>query len=172
MPSPSSNYSVYQKWSFLRQSYVSTISELCRVRPMVRDTICYLHQAIHNKKKIIVEGANATMLDIDFGTCILTHTNIHKPLPSMFPCTVGTYPFVTSSNCTVGGVCTGLGIPPRDVTTVYGVMKAYSTRVGSGVMPTELLGVSAYIDTMCLHVLCRRLKSWVRGCETRGESME
>ena len=48
---------------------------------------------------------------------------------------------MTSSNCTVGGVCTGLGIPPRDLTEVYGVMKAYSTRVGSGVMPTELLGV-------------------------------
>jgi adenylosuccinate synthase len=88
------------------------------VRPMVRDTVVYLHKAIKEHKNIIVEGANATMLDIDFGT----------------------YPFVTSSNCTVGGVCTGLGIPPRDVTEVYGVMKAYSTRVGSGVMPTELLG--------------------------------
>lgn len=76
-------------------------------------------------------------------TLTLVHTlflllchHTHTSLP------IGTYPFVTSSNCTVGGVCTGLGIPPRDVTTVYGVMKAYSTRVGSGVMPTELLGVS------------------------------
>lgn len=62
---------------------------------------------------------------------------------------LGTYPFVTSSNCTVGGVCTGLGIPPRDVTTVYGVMKAYSTRVGSGVMPTELVGVSDQPCPVC-----------------------
>ena len=68
-------------------------------------------------------------------TCL----SLTNSLNSLSP---GTYPFVTSSNCTVGGVCTGLGIPPRDVSTVYGVMKAYSTRVGSGVMPTELLGVS------------------------------
>lgn len=59
---------------------------------------------------------------------------------------------MTSSNCTVGGVCTGLGIPPRDVTAVYGVMKAYSTRVGSGVMPTELLGVSEILDLSVAHM--------------------
>ena len=112
-----------------------------RIKPMVRDTVWYLHHAIQDQKKIIVEGANATMLDIDFGTQIHTHTHTHThtALPSV---SLGTYPFVTSSNCTVGGVSTGLGIPPRDISTVYGVMKAYSTRVGSGVMPTELLGVS------------------------------
>jgi adenylosuccinate synthase len=66
-------------------------------------------------RPLLVEGANAAMLDIDFGT----------------------YPYVTSSNCTVGGVCTGLGIPPRLVGAVYGVAKAYCTRVGDGPFPTE-----------------------------------
>ena len=55
---------------------------------------------------------------------------------------LGTYPYVTSSNCTAGCVCTGLGIPPRDVTTVYGVFKAYTTRMGAGAFPTELKNVS------------------------------
>ncbi len=55
---------------------------------------------------------------------------------------VGTYPFVTSSNCTVGGVCTGLGIPPANIGDVYGVSKAYTTRVGIGAFPTEQLNVS------------------------------
>jgi adenylosuccinate synthase len=83
---------------------------------MVIDTIPYIHAAF-GSKKILVEGANATMLDIDMGT----------------------YPYVTSSNCTIGGVCTGLGLPPRKVKHVYGVCKAYSTRVGFGGFPTELL---------------------------------
>ena len=59
----------------------------------------------------------------------------------MFLCS-GTYPFVTSSNCTVGGVCTGLGVPPSYVGRVYGVVKAYTTRVGVGAFPTEQLNVS------------------------------
>ena len=119
------------------------------MRPMVRDTVFYLHQAIQEQKKIIVEGANATMLDIDFGVCVFTQTFV-LTLPSLSLYTyIGTYPYVTSSNCTVGGVCTGLGIPPCDVAMVYGVMKAYSTRVGSGVMPTELLGVSE-ISAVCV----------------------
>lgn len=54
----------------------------------------------------------------------------------------GTYPFVTSSNCTVGGVCTGLGIPPQNIGDVYGVVKAYTTRVGIGAFPTEQINVS------------------------------
>lgn len=54
----------------------------------------------------------------------------------------GTYPFVTSSNCTVGGVCTGLGIPPLNIGDVFGVSKAYTTRVGIGAFPTEQLNVS------------------------------
>lgn len=56
---------------------------------------------------------------------------------------VGTYPFVTSSNCTVGGVCTGLGMPPQNVGAVYGVVKAYTTRVGIGAFPTEQSNVRA-----------------------------
>ncbi|XP_017490845.1 PREDICTED: adenylosuccinate synthetase isozyme 1 A-like [Rhagoletis zephyria] len=75
-----------------------------------------LRPFIRQGKKILVEGANATMLDIDFGT----------------------YPYVTSSNCTIGGVCTGLGVPPRYLGEVYGVAKAYCTRVGDGPFPTEL----------------------------------
>lgn len=54
---------------------------------------------------------------------------------------LGTYPMVTSSNCTIGGVCTGLGVPPRSIGDVYGVVKAYLTRVGKGSFPTELHGV-------------------------------
>uniref|UniRef100_A0A3Q2KNI6 Adenylosuccinate synthetase isozyme 2 n=5 Tax=Equus TaxID=9789 RepID=A0A3Q2KNI6_HORSE len=87
-----------------------------RVKPMVKDGVYFLYEALHGPpKKILVEGANAALLDIDFGT----------------------YPFVTSSNCTVGGVCTGLGMPPQNVGEVYGVVKAYTTRVGIGAFPTE-----------------------------------
>ncbi|XP_038602558.1 adenylosuccinate synthetase isozyme 1 [Tachyglossus aculeatus] len=87
-----------------------------RIRPMVRDGVYFMYDALHGSpKKILVEGANAALLDIDFGT----------------------YPFVTSSNCTVGGVCTGLGIPPQNVGDVFGVVKAYTTRVGIGAFPTE-----------------------------------
>uniref|UniRef100_A0A3Q4AZ54 Adenylosuccinate synthetase n=1 Tax=Mola mola TaxID=94237 RepID=A0A3Q4AZ54_MOLML len=88
-----------------------------QIKPMVRDGVHYMYEALHGPpKKILVEGANAALLDIDFGT----------------------YPFVTSSNCTVGGVCTGLGMPPQNVGEVYGVVKAYTTRVGIGAFPTEL----------------------------------
>ncbi|KAG7492914.1 hypothetical protein MATL_G00020240 [Megalops atlanticus] len=87
-----------------------------RIKPMVQDGVYFMHKALHGPaKKILVEGANAALLDIDFGT----------------------YPFVTSSNCTVGGVCTGLGMPPQNVGEVYGVVKAYTTRVGIGAFPTE-----------------------------------
>nr|XP_042705549.1 adenylosuccinate synthetase isozyme 2-like isoform X2 [Chrysemys picta bellii] len=87
-----------------------------RIRPLVKDGVYFMHQALHGPpKKILVEGANAALLDIDFGT----------------------YPFVTSSNCTVGGVCTGLGVPPCHIGKVYGVVKAYATRVGVGTFPTE-----------------------------------
>ncbi|KAM9847217.1 adenylosuccinate synthase, like isoform 2-T2 [Aulostomus maculatus] len=87
-----------------------------RLRPLVTDGVYFMHQALNGpSKKILVEGANAALLDIDFGT----------------------YPFVTSSNCTVGGVCTGLGVPPSYVGRVYGVVKAYTTRVGVGAFPTE-----------------------------------
>merc|ERR1711971_800942 len=86
-----------------------------RVRPMVVESVSYLHKRLAEGKRILVEGANAAMLDIDFGT----------------------YPYVTSSNCSIGGVCTGLGIPPKFIGEVHGVVKAYTTRVGDGPFPTE-----------------------------------
>merc|ERR1712119_110794 len=88
-----------------------------RIRPLVVESVSYLNKKIKNNKKVLVEGANAGMIDIDFGT----------------------YPYVTSSNCSIGGVCTGLGIPPRAIGDVFGVVKAYTTRVGDGPFPTELL---------------------------------
>jgi adenylosuccinate synthase len=83
---------------------------------MVIDTVAYISCAIRSKKQILVEGANATMLDIDFGT----------------------YPYVTSSSASAGGACTGLSIPPTCIGHVIGVCKAYTTRVGDGPFPTEL----------------------------------
>ena len=106
-------------------------------RPMTVDTIAYLNEAIvDGTKKILVEGANATMLDIDFGTFhfLLLFESIDIFL-------LGTYPYVTSSNCSIGGVCTGLGLPPKYIGDIYGVVKAYTTRVGDGVFPTELKNV-------------------------------
>jgi adenylosuccinate synthase len=88
-----------------------------RIRPLVIESVSYLHEKLEGGKNVLVEGANAAMLDIDFGT----------------------YPYVTSSNCSIGGVCTGLGLPPRFIGSVYGVVKAYTTRVGDGPFPTELL---------------------------------
>jgi adenylosuccinate synthase len=76
----------------------------------------YLHQAQKEGKSILAEGAQGSLLDIDFGT----------------------YPFVTSSNTTAAGACTGLGIAPNQIGDVYGIFKAYTTRVGSGPFPTEL----------------------------------
>ena len=91
-----------------------------RLRPYVVDSVVYMHKAIATGKRVLVEGANALMLDLDFGT----------------------YPFVTSSSTSVGGVCTGLGIPPKMIGRTIGVMKAYTTRVGGGPFPTEQLNVS------------------------------
>ncbi|MGB0455476.1 MAG: adenylosuccinate synthase [Flavobacteriaceae bacterium] len=76
----------------------------------------YLHQAQRDKKSILAEGAQGSLLDIDFGT----------------------YPFVTSSNTTAAGACTGLGVAPNSINDVFGIFKAYTTRVGSGPFPTEL----------------------------------
>ena len=75
-----------------------------------------MSQAIKNGKTVLAEGAQGSLLDIDFGT----------------------YPFVTSSNTTAAGACTGLGIAPRKIDQVFGIFKAYTTRVGSGPFPTEL----------------------------------
>jgi adenylosuccinate synthase len=91
------------------------------MRSWITDVSVYLSEAIADGRRVMFEGAQGTLLDIDHGT----------------------YPFVTSSNSTVGGVCTGLGVPPRAVTGVLGVAKAYTTRVGGGPLPTELTGPMA-----------------------------
>ncbi|TFJ80152.1 hypothetical protein NSK_008709 [Nannochloropsis salina CCMP1776] len=85
--------------------------------PLIRDTIEFTNAAFDSGKKVLVEGANATMLDIDFGT----------------------YPYVTSSNPSIGSVCTGLGIAPNKLGEIIGTVKSYCTRVGEGPFPTELL---------------------------------
>ncbi|PWZ03617.1 putative ADE12-adenylosuccinate synthetase [Testicularia cyperi] len=87
-----------------------------RLRPHIVDGVTFIHTALAQNRKVLVEGANALFLDIDFGT----------------------YPFVTSSSTSIGGVCTGLGIPPASIGDTIGVMKAYTTRVGMGPFPTEL----------------------------------
>ena len=84
--------------------------------PYVTDTVQFLHDQLDKGANVLFEGAQATMLDIDFGT----------------------YPFVTSSNPTAGGACTGSGISPRSIDRVIGVLKLYTTRVGEGPFPTEL----------------------------------
>jgi adenylosuccinate synthase len=91
-----------------------------RIRPWVGDVSLYLSSAMAAGRRILFEGAQGTLLDIDHGT----------------------YPFVTSSNASVGGVCTGLGVGPNTIHAVLGVVKAYSTRVGEGPLPTELTGES------------------------------
>lgn len=85
------------------------------LRPFVRNTVVYLHRALERGKEILFEGAQGTFLDIDHGT----------------------YPYVTSSNTTAGGACTGTGVPPHRMDRVVGVMKAYTTRVGEGGLPSE-----------------------------------
>ena len=85
------------------------------LRPYITDTITLLHNALESGKKILCEGAQASLLDIDFGS----------------------YPFVTSSNPSIGGICTGSGLGAKDIGEVYGVIKAYSSRVGEGPYITE-----------------------------------
>jgi len=86
-----------------------------KLRPFVTNTVVYLHRALERGKEILFEGAQGMFLDIDHGT----------------------YPYVTSSNTTAGGACTGTGVPPHRMDQVVGVMKAYTTRVGEGPLPTE-----------------------------------
>jgi len=94
-----------------------------RLRPHMTNTIPILHAAWKAGKSLLFEGAQGTLLDIDFGT----------------------YPFVTSSNTTAGGSCTGSGLPPTAIDAVIGVCKAYTTRVGSGPFPTGDVGLSDYL---------------------------
>ncbi len=93
--------------------YLSAIAE---IKEYISDTTSFLNKSIRDGKNILAEGAQGTLLDVDHGT----------------------YPFVTSSNPTSGGACTGLGIPPTSIQNIIGVTKAYTTRVGNGPFPTEL----------------------------------
>ncbi len=88
-----------------------------KIKQYIINTSDYINQAIKEKKNILIEGAQGNLLDLDHGT----------------------YPFVTSSNSTAGGACTGLGVGPTHINSVLGVIKAYTTRVGEGPFPTELL---------------------------------
>ncbi len=110
-----------QMYGFTYENAEEELKKMKEWRPtvleMMRPTAVFLHEAREAGKAILVEGANGAMLDIDHGT----------------------YPFVTSSNATVGGVCTGLGLPPKALTEIIGIVKAYTTRVGAGPFPTELL---------------------------------
>jgi len=97
---------------------VSRFDQLAaRVAPLVTDTVGLLHSALATEAHVLLEGAQATFLDLDHGT----------------------YPYVTSSNPTAGGACVGSGLGPRDIDRIVGITKAYTTRVGAGPFPTELL---------------------------------
>ena len=98
--------------------YKDLLSYGTRMRRWTTDTSLFLASAMKDGRRVLFEGAQATMLDIDHGT----------------------YPYVTSSNASIGGVCTGLGVSPRAIGGVLGVAKAYTTRVGEGPLPTELFG--------------------------------
>jgi adenylosuccinate synthase len=91
--------------------------EAVRLKPFIRDTAMMINTATQDGKSVLIEGAQGTMLDVDHGT----------------------YPFVTSSNATAGGAATGLGLAPKKITGALGIAKAYTTRVGGGPFPTELL---------------------------------
>ncbi|MFN2523953.1 MAG: adenylosuccinate synthase [Mycobacteriales bacterium] len=109
---------VYNRKAFTVDEVVDDLLQYVdRIRPMVRDTSLLLNQALDRGETVLLEGGQATLLDVDHGT----------------------YPFVTSSSATAGGACTGSGIPPNRVDKVIAVIKAYTTRVGEGPFPTELL---------------------------------
>ena len=111
---PETDYEAKMNFDDLYATYTDYAD---RLKSYVCDTITLLHKALEENKKVVVEGAQATLLDIDFGS----------------------YPFVTSSNPTIGGILTGTGLSATDIGNVYGVIKAYSSRVGEGPYVTELL---------------------------------
>jgi adenylosuccinate synthase len=96
------------------------------LKPFVTNTVVLLHEATRRNAEILFEGAQGTFLDIDHGT----------------------YPFVTSSNTTAGGACTGSGVAPHRMERVVGVMKAYTTRVGEGPLPTESAEIADLLHGM------------------------
>ncbi|MBA3272318.1 MAG: adenylosuccinate synthase [Chthoniobacterales bacterium] len=107
----------------VNESYLAAGEKL---RPFVENTVVWLHRALKRGKDILFEGAQGTFLDIDHGT----------------------YPYVTSSNTTAGGACTGSGVPPHRMDVVLGVVKAYTTRVGEGALPTEDDGLAEMLHEM------------------------
>src|SRR5213596_1745760 len=109
-----------------REVYESYLAAGEKLRPFVGNTVVYLHRALERGKGILFEGAQGTFLDIDHGT----------------------YPYVTSSNTTAGGACTGTGVPPHRMDRVLGVMKAYTTRVGEGALPTEDPAIAGMLHEM------------------------
>jgi adenylosuccinate synthase len=111
---------IYNRKGFEVDAVVDELrSYVERLRPMVTDTSLLLDRMLTDGKTVVLEAGQATLLDVDHGT----------------------YPFVTSSNATSGGACTGSGIPPTRISRVIAVVKAYTTRVGEGPFPTELLDV-------------------------------
>jgi adenylosuccinate synthase len=107
----------------VNESYLVAAEKL---RPFVANTVVWLHRALQRGKGVLFEGAQGTFLDIDHGT----------------------YPYVTSSNTTAGGACTGSGVPPHRMDVVLGVAKAYTTRVGEGSLPTEDDGLADMLHDM------------------------
>ncbi len=98
-----------------KQANAQYLAAAKTIIPFLGNTVVWLADAVRENKEILFEGAQGTFLDIDFGT----------------------YPYVTSSNTTAGGACTGSGVPPNRISKVWGTMKAYTTRVGEGPFPTE-----------------------------------
>jgi adenylosuccinate synthase len=109
------DYDIEYNWNDLEKQFLDAVSFLKQFNLI--ESEYFLNQELRNKSSILAEGAQGSLLDIDFGS----------------------YPFVTSSNTVSAGACTGLGIAPRHIGEVYGIFKAYSTRVGSGPFPTELM---------------------------------
>ncbi|MCR5272686.1 MAG: adenylosuccinate synthase [Lachnospiraceae bacterium] len=110
---PETDYDSILKFEEVYETYSKYAKELKRY---VCDSVTLVHKAVENGQKVLVEGAQATLLDIDFGS----------------------YPFVTSSNPTIGGILTGTGLSANEIGNVYGIIKAYSSRVGEGPYVTEL----------------------------------
>src|SRR5205823_7161253 len=109
---------IYNRKGFDVEAVVAELASYAeRLRPMVVDSSLLLEQMLDRGQIVVLEAGQATLLDVDHGT----------------------YPFVTSSNATAGGACTGSGIPPTRISRVIAVVKAYTTRVGEGPFPTELL---------------------------------
>src|SRR6201984_1436230 len=111
------------KFKPLRDQYLA-VGE--KIRPLITSTVLTVHKAMAAGKEILFEGAQGTFLDVDHGT----------------------YPYVTSSNTTAGGACTGSGVPPNKIDRVVGAVKAYTTRVGEGPLPTEDAGISELLHSM------------------------